>query len=197
MIVGVPAEVKTAECRVAITPDGVRELTALGHQVLVETGAGIGLFAQRRGLRDRWGDARRRGHGLVGGARLQGERATGVRALLPAPRPRAVHLPAPRGLPGRRQGAARVRDDRDRLRDRAAPLGRPASPRSHERGRGTDRDPGRRPLPRSLARYPGHPPRRRPRRAAGARRRDRRRPRRLELGLDRPGHGGRGPAAGP
>ncbi|MGO9333994.1 MAG: alanine dehydrogenase [Acidimicrobiales bacterium] len=42
MIVGVPAEVKVAECRVAITPDGVRGLTALGHQVLVETGAGTG-----------------------------------------------------------------------------------------------------------------------------------------------------------
>jgi alanine dehydrogenase len=42
MIVGVPAEVKTAECRVALTPDGVRELTAHGHQVLVEAGAGRG-----------------------------------------------------------------------------------------------------------------------------------------------------------
>jgi len=42
MIVGVPSEVKTAECRVALTPDGVRELRALGHQVLVETGAGTG-----------------------------------------------------------------------------------------------------------------------------------------------------------
>jgi alanine dehydrogenase len=42
MIVGVPAEVKVAEGRVAITPDGVRELTMLGHQVLVETGAGSG-----------------------------------------------------------------------------------------------------------------------------------------------------------
>ena len=42
VIVGVPAEVKTAEDRVAITPDGVRELTAHGHQVLVERGAGEG-----------------------------------------------------------------------------------------------------------------------------------------------------------
>ncbi|SRR5712692_6125734 len=42
MIVGVPAEVKTAENRVAITPDGVRELTSHGHQVLVEWGAGEG-----------------------------------------------------------------------------------------------------------------------------------------------------------
>lgn len=42
MIIGIPAEVKTAENRVAMTPDGVRELTALGHEVRVETGAGVG-----------------------------------------------------------------------------------------------------------------------------------------------------------
>ncbi len=40
MIVGVPAETKEGEHRVALTPDGVRELTALGHEVLVEAGAG-------------------------------------------------------------------------------------------------------------------------------------------------------------
>ncbi|MHB8244560.1 MAG: alanine dehydrogenase [Acidimicrobiales bacterium] len=42
MIIGIPAEVKTAENRVAMTPDGVRELSALGHEVRVESGAGIG-----------------------------------------------------------------------------------------------------------------------------------------------------------
>jgi alanine dehydrogenase len=42
MIVGVPAEVKTAENRVAMTPDGVRELTSHGHRVLLEQGAGEG-----------------------------------------------------------------------------------------------------------------------------------------------------------
>jgi alanine dehydrogenase len=42
VIVGVPAEVKTGEFRVAMTPDGVRELTAHGHPVLVERGAGEG-----------------------------------------------------------------------------------------------------------------------------------------------------------
>jgi alanine dehydrogenase len=42
VIVGVPAEVKTAEDRVAITPDGVRELIAHGHEVRVERGAGEG-----------------------------------------------------------------------------------------------------------------------------------------------------------
>ncbi|HSP27254.1 MAG TPA: alanine dehydrogenase [Ilumatobacteraceae bacterium] len=40
--VGVPREVKTAEHRVAMTPDGVRELERFGVNVLVETGAGDG-----------------------------------------------------------------------------------------------------------------------------------------------------------
>ena len=39
---GVPGEVKTGENRVAITPDGIRELVAHGHRVLVERGAGNG-----------------------------------------------------------------------------------------------------------------------------------------------------------
>ncbi len=42
MIIGIPAEVKIAENRVAMTPDGVRELTALGHEVRVERDAGVG-----------------------------------------------------------------------------------------------------------------------------------------------------------
>ncbi len=42
MIVGIPKEVKDDEYRVAITPAGVRELTALGHFVLIERGAGVG-----------------------------------------------------------------------------------------------------------------------------------------------------------
>jgi alanine dehydrogenase len=42
MKVGVPKEVKNHEYRVAITPVGVHELTAHGHQVFVERGAGLG-----------------------------------------------------------------------------------------------------------------------------------------------------------
>lgn len=42
MRVGVPKEVKNHEYRVALTPAGVRELHAHGHEVLVETNAGIG-----------------------------------------------------------------------------------------------------------------------------------------------------------
>jgi alanine dehydrogenase len=42
MIVGTVLEVKTEEYRVGLTPDGARELTAAGHRVLVEAGAGLG-----------------------------------------------------------------------------------------------------------------------------------------------------------
>jgi alanine dehydrogenase len=42
MRVGVPKEIKSDEYRVAITPGGVRELTAHGHEVLIQAGAGEG-----------------------------------------------------------------------------------------------------------------------------------------------------------
>lgn len=42
MHIGIPKEIKTKEFRVAMTPANVKELTALGHQVYVEHGAGIG-----------------------------------------------------------------------------------------------------------------------------------------------------------
>lgn len=42
MIVGVAREIKVQEYRVSMTPQGVRQLTRDGHQVLVEQGAGLG-----------------------------------------------------------------------------------------------------------------------------------------------------------
>ena len=42
MKVGVPAEVKADEYRVALTPAGVRELADAGHEVIVQSGAGEG-----------------------------------------------------------------------------------------------------------------------------------------------------------
>ena len=42
MKVGIPSEVKNHEYRVAITPAGVHELVRDGHEVFVETGAGVG-----------------------------------------------------------------------------------------------------------------------------------------------------------
>lgn len=45
MLIGVPKEIKTHEYRVGLTPASVREMTAHGHGVLVETGAGDGIGA--------------------------------------------------------------------------------------------------------------------------------------------------------
>ncbi len=45
MLVGTPAEIKSAEKRVGLTPASVRELVAHGHEVLVEQGAGAGVGA--------------------------------------------------------------------------------------------------------------------------------------------------------
>ena len=42
MRIGVPTEVKNHEYRVALTPAGVTELVARGHEVLVQSGAGLG-----------------------------------------------------------------------------------------------------------------------------------------------------------
>jgi alanine dehydrogenase len=40
--VGVPTEIKTDEYRVALTPAGVRELSDHGHEIFVQSGAGLG-----------------------------------------------------------------------------------------------------------------------------------------------------------
>ncbi len=42
MLVGVPKETKNHEYRVGLVPSSVRELTHNGHEVIVETGAGLG-----------------------------------------------------------------------------------------------------------------------------------------------------------
>lgn len=42
MKVGIPSEVKNNEFRVGITPDGVKDLVANGHEVQVQVGAGLG-----------------------------------------------------------------------------------------------------------------------------------------------------------
>ena len=43
MRVGVPKEIKNNEYRVGLTPAGVRELKAHGHEVLVQAGAGAAI----------------------------------------------------------------------------------------------------------------------------------------------------------
>ena len=45
MLVGVPKEIKNHEYRVGLTPENASELVAMGHKVIVETNAGIGIQA--------------------------------------------------------------------------------------------------------------------------------------------------------
>ena len=42
MIIGIPKEIKDKEFRVGIVPAGVKALTAAGHRVVIEAGAGLG-----------------------------------------------------------------------------------------------------------------------------------------------------------
>lgn len=43
MLIGVPKEIKTHEYRVGLVPASVRELVNRGHQVIIESGAGVGV----------------------------------------------------------------------------------------------------------------------------------------------------------
>ncbi len=43
MLIGVPKEIKIHEYRVGLTPAGVRELSAHGHEVIVQASAGLGI----------------------------------------------------------------------------------------------------------------------------------------------------------
>ncbi len=45
MRIGVPTEIKSDEYRVGLVPGSVRELTSRGHEVIVQSGAGAGIFA--------------------------------------------------------------------------------------------------------------------------------------------------------
>src|SRR3546814_16606944 len=47
MIVGTPKEIKNHEYRVGLTPESARDLVAHGPRVLVDTGAGEGIGADR------------------------------------------------------------------------------------------------------------------------------------------------------
>lgn len=45
MRIGIPTEIKSDEFRVGLVPGSVRELVAHGHEVIVQAGAGAGIFA--------------------------------------------------------------------------------------------------------------------------------------------------------
>ncbi len=42
MIVGVPKEIRDKESRIALTPEGAKQLASVGHEVLVERSGGLG-----------------------------------------------------------------------------------------------------------------------------------------------------------
>ncbi len=48
MIVGVPKEIKKEEHRIALAPAAVEALTAAGHRVLIQKGAGLGAGIEDR-----------------------------------------------------------------------------------------------------------------------------------------------------
>lgn len=52
MIIGIPVEIKDDEARVGLTPAGAAELTAAGHTVLVQSGAGMGARCSDDAYRD-------------------------------------------------------------------------------------------------------------------------------------------------
>lgn len=52
MRIGVPKEIKVAEKRVGLTPTSARELVDDGHEVIVESGAGLGIGATDEFYRD-------------------------------------------------------------------------------------------------------------------------------------------------
>ena len=83
MRVGIPAEVKNNETRVAITPAGVREFVEAGHDVIDSGGSRHRLVIRRRRLRrsGREDRHRRRRLGLRDGAQGQGTHRVGIRLL--------------------------------------------------------------------------------------------------------------------
>ena len=76
MRIGVVTEIKADEHRVALTPAGARELVRRGHDVVVETGAGLGsAFVDARVRGGRGADRVRRRNVGGGRAPAQGEGA--------------------------------------------------------------------------------------------------------------------------
>ena len=46
MLLGIPKEIKNHEYRVGLTPESVAEVVRNGHEVIVETNAGVGIGAE-------------------------------------------------------------------------------------------------------------------------------------------------------
>ena len=50
MIIGVPKEIRDKEKRIALTPEGAKQLVSVGHKVLVERGGGVGQSKSRTSM---------------------------------------------------------------------------------------------------------------------------------------------------
>ena len=172
MRVGVPKEIKNHEYRVGLTPPSVAELVAAGHDVVVETGAGLGIdFADAAyiaagatilpdaaiGVRGRRDD--REGQGAAAVAR---SRCCEPRHLLFTYLHLAADKPQAEGL--MESGATCIAYETVTAHAR-----RPAAAQADERSRGAHVGPGRRALSGEGAGRPRRAARRRARRGAGAR----------------------------
>ena len=115
MKVGIPREVKNNEYRVAITPAGVHELVRHGHEVFVETGAGVGsAITDDEYVAAGAHDPRRPPTrcGRTADLVLKVKEPIAEEYHRHAQGPGAVHLPAPGRRPGLHRRAARVRHHR-------------------------------------------------------------------------------------
>lgn len=70
MIIGVPKELKPHEYRVGLTPDVVKVLVSNGHRVLVESGAGTGIFESDDAYRAQGGEIKKNAKALFDEADL-------------------------------------------------------------------------------------------------------------------------------
>jgi NAD/NADP transhydrogenase alpha subunit len=133
MLIGVPKEIKTHEYRVGLVPSSARELIHNGHQVLVETAAGIGIG---------FGDAAYKAAGCEIAATAadvfaKAEMIVKVRSR--SPRSARCCAPASSSSPTSTsprsradQGPPGIRLHRDRLRDCDERAWRPAPAGPHE-----------------------------------------------------------------
>ena len=151
MRIAVPKETAAGERRVALVPEVVRKLTAAGHEVLVEAGAGAAAMIPDALFEEAGRDARatpphlgrrRRGQGRA--AQPRGDRPPGLRQ-----RPDRLPPAADRGRRDSRAG--RLRRHRVRAGGRAAHLARAVDGRAVLAGQ-------RRRLPRRAARRRAHGP---------------------------------------
>ena len=194
MLIGVPKEIKDNEYRVGLVPSTVRELADKGHQVLVETSAGLGRGPDRRRLSARPAPRSSPDADAVFG---RAELIVKVKEPLAAERKKLrrgqvlftyLHL-----APDRAQTEDLLASGVTAIAYETVtePARHAAAAHADVGGRRPHGAACRRALPGKGERRPRRAARRRAGRAAGERRHPRRRRRRHQRGADRRGHGRR------